>query len=207
MYCARCGKEIEEKSQFCPFCKAPQKDDLFIGNGISSTTLSELKERILKKDEEAKGMIRGLIETPWTLGDVNVAKTQQARVVQGRNGVLVCTNQRLIFYMPKILGRWEVESASLDQISSVHFNKGLTAGRIHIIVYNTEKVIKWINNEEGEKMVRLIEKESESNRGDYKTNNLKVESAVDPLQTLKMRFVKGEITKEEYNEMKRTLES
>jgi hypothetical protein len=207
MFCPKCGKPVDDKAQVCPSCNTGLIYDQFIGRGISENTLTELKERVLKNDETVLAMIKGLIETPWSLGDLNVSKTKHARVAEGRHGVLACTNQRLIFYMPKLLGRWEVESASLDQVSAVHFNKGLTAGRIHVIVYNSEKVIKWISNDEGEKMVKLIEKEQEKNRGDYKTTNLKVEPKEDPLQSLKMRFVKGEITQEQYQEMKKILES
>jgi len=105
--------------------------------------------------------------------------------------------------MPKILGRYEFEYVPIDQISSIHFNKGLISGRIHITVVNDEKVIKRVNNYAGLKMVELIEKQIDQIKSANKSNS---SGNADPLQALKMRLVNGEITIEQYEELRRILE-
>lgn len=40
--------------------------------------------------------------------------------------------------------------------------KGLLQGRIHITVFNDEKVIKWIDNEDGAIITKIIERMSKN---------------------------------------------
>lgn len=110
----------------------------FIGPGVNQTHLDQCKERVIKNNENIFGVLSGAIENPFGVGGTEISQTRHTGK-SIRNGILVCTDQRLIFYMSKMFGRWEMEYAPIDQISSVAFNKGLLRGRIHLTVINDEK--------------------------------------------------------------------
>jgi hypothetical protein len=167
---------------------------------VSGNLVDDIHNRVIRKDERVLGIIIGKIEnpTPWGVR-TDIDKKRDVQFGEGRDGALVCTTRRLLFYMPKILGRWEVEAAPLEQVSSVHYNKGMVSSRIHITVFNDEKVIKWIRNKDAKIMIDIIENKLKNIKNSGK-------NAGDPLLELKMRLVKGEISKEEYLELKKILE-
>jgi len=182
--------------------------DVYIGTNVKPKWFKEIEERkILKSDEKMKGIIYGGIESSWGWGDVETDKTRHSRSAIARTGALICTDQRLVFYMPKILGRWEIETASLDQISSVNYTKGLIQGRLHITVFNDEKVIKWVNNKDGKAMADIIDKLVDLVKEKEKFIYTQTSSSADPLKVLKLRFVQGEISEEEYLNKKKLIES
>ncbi|MCD6088357.1 PH domain-containing protein [Candidatus Bathyarchaeota archaeon] len=191
-------KEIKEKIKL-----EHKKSKFFIGKNVKEKWIREIQERVISPDEELIAVIKGAIESEWAPLTPEVDKSKKGFVMP-RSGVLGCTTHKIFFYMPKILGRWEVETAPLDQISSIQFTKGLIEGRIHLTVFNDEKVIKWIDNEDGAIMTKIIEKECIKMKEMKKVTRLKEE---DPVKILKIRFAKGEISKEEYEEMKKILES
>lgn len=167
---------------------------------VSENVIENILDRVIQPDEKVKGIIIGKIENPapWGLW-VEIDKTRHSQIGEGRDGALICTDKRLIFYMPKLLGRWEVESAPLEQISSVQYSKGLFSSRIHLTVFNDEKVIKWVNNEDAKVIIDIIEEEL------HRTKKQNI-VAVNPLSELKLRLVRGEVSKEEYLELKRILD-
>jgi len=187
--------------------KTPEEEgdqyEFFVGKNVKREWIKEIRERVLSTDEKLLGVIRGAIESEWAPFTSEVDKSRKGFVTP-RKGVLGCTTHKIFFYMPKILGRYEVETAPLDQISSIQFTKGLLEGRIHITVFNDEKVIKWIDNEDGEIITKIIERECQRTKEPGRIAESKEE---DPLKILKLRYAKGEITKEEYEEMKKVIES
>lgn len=72
---------------------------------------------------------------------------------------------------------------------------------------NSEGVIDAIPKDSAEKLYEYIHqkinKEKESNKNNNKDDTV---SLVDPMIILKTRYVKGEITYDEFNEMKQNLE-
>ena len=69
-----------------------------------------------------------------------------------------------------------------------------------VTVFNDEKVIKWVNNKDDAIIVKIIEEQLKRIK---ESKNYKSEE--DPLKILKLRLAKGEITKEEYEELKRII--
>lgn len=181
--------------------KFAMSEAFFIGPGVNQTHIEQCKERVIKNNENIFGILSGTIENPFGVGGTEISQTRHT-AKSTRNGILVCTDQRLIFYMSKMFGRWEMEYAPIDQISSVAFNKGLFQGRIHVTVINDEKVIKWVDNTAAQIIVGLIEKELDKIRAGKKTGGA---NNVDPMKALQMRLVNGEITVEQYEKLKNIL--
>ena len=122
-----------------------------------------------------------------------------------RSGLLGLTSQRVIFYMPKMMNRYEFEAYTIDQVDSITFTKGMRKGRIDISIVNNNNVIKHIDNDEGKTIVEMIQnaiQESKKQQG----STVITQEKQSPLDALKMKFVNGEITAEEYEKMKKVLE-
>jgi len=143
-------------------------------------------------------------------------------VISGGN-TIYATNKKIIIRNPTMLGlRESVEEISYDQITSVKLEKGLFSATVILRspglsemtrLSKSSGLIAWGRGEEGqidaipkdkaEKLVRIIKEKMEDVK---KGKNTSRSSGDDPLIILKRRFAKGEITKEEYEEMKSVLE-
>ena len=143
-------------------------------------------------------------------------------VISGGN-TIYATNKKIIIRNPTMLGlRESVEEISYDQITSVKLEKGLFSATVILRspglsemtrLSKSSGLIAWGRGEEGqidaipkdkaEKLVRIIKEKMEDVK---KGKNTSRSSGDDPLIILKRRFAKGEISKEEYEEMKSVLE-
>jgi len=143
-------------------------------------------------------------------------------VISGGN-TIYATNKKIIIRNPTMLGlRESVEEISYDQITSVKLEKGLFSATVIIRspglsemtrLSKSSGLIAWGRGEEGqidaipkdkaEKLVRIIKEKMQDVK---KGKNTFRSSGDDPLIILKRRFAKGEISKEEYEEMKSVLE-
>lgn len=143
-------------------------------------------------------------------------------VISGGN-TIYATNKKIIIRNPTMMGlRESVEEIAYDQITSVKLEKGMFSSTVVIRSPGLSEMsrlskasgfIAWGRGEEGqidaipkkkgEQLVRII-KERMAFAKDSKNNNQS--SGDDPLKILKIRYAKGEISKEEYEEMKSALE-
>jgi hypothetical protein len=192
-----------------------ESDFEFVGKTVKEIWFKEMEERnIFLKDEKIIAAIRGTIESgriPFggdrsTYSNISLGSSTATHV---RDGLIGLTNKRVIFYMPKILNRYEFESYTLDQISSVQFTKGLVKGRIQITAFNDYKTIKWVDNEEGKTITTMIQKAVHDLKFEKdETHHIKSEKSDedDALKALKLRYAKGEISNKKYEEMKKNLE-
>ena len=189
-------------------------DKSYFGKSLKKNWLDEMKERqILLDNENIIAAIKGDIESPSLPLHGDRSNTRGIGllepIVHVRTGVLGLTNKRVLFYMPKWLNRYEFESYDLDQISSIQFTKGLVSGRIQITAFNDYKIVKWVDNTEGKQITTMIQKSinalkyKESENSDSEKNNKPIED--DAMKVLKLRYVKGEITKEEYRDMRKMI--
>ena len=117
-------------------------------------------------------------------------------------GIIFATTKKIIIRNPSAFGlRHNIESYSYEQIVDVKLEKGMFSSAIAINVPGSiyDGYIEAIPKDEAEDLLKIIferikEKKTSSSDDD------------DPLIMLKKRFAKGEITKEEYENMKSVLE-
>ncbi len=116
--------------------------------------------------------------------------------------IIFATTKKIIIRIPPALGlRHNVESYPYEQIVDVKLKKGIFSSAIDINVPDSiyDGYIEAIPKDEAEDLVKLIYEKMEEKRGSSPDDD-------DPLTILKKRFAKGEISKEEYEEMKSVLE-
>jgi len=140
---------------------------------------------------------------------------------------IFATERRIIIRNPTMLGmRENIEDIPYDQITSVKLEKGLFSSTIVIRspglselsrLSSSSGLLAWGRGEDGsidslpkdkaEQIVRIIKKEMAKVRKQKdQPQTIIQQHDDDPLNILKVRFAKGEISKEEYDEMKSTLE-
>lgn len=143
-------------------------------------------------------------------------------VISGGN-TIYATNKKIIIRNPTMMGlRESVEEITYDQITSVKLEKGMFSSTVIIRSPGLSEIsrlskasglIAWGRGEEGqidaipkkkgEQLVRIIKEKMASSK-DSKNNAS--QASDDPLKILKVRYAKGEISKEEYDDMKSALE-
>ncbi len=114
---------------------------------------------------------------------------------------IFATTKKIIIRNPSALGlRQNIEIYNYEQIVDVKLEKGMFSSTIAINVPGSifDGIIEALPKDEAEKLLKIIYERIKQK----KTST----SDDDPLIILKKRFAKGEITKEEYEEMKSVLE-
>jgi len=114
---------------------------------------------------------------------------------------IFATTKKIIIRNPSALGlRQNIEIYNYEQIVDVKLEKGMFSSRIGINVPGSiyDGIIEALPKNEAEDLLKIIFKR-------MKQKNTST-SDDDPLIILKKRFAKGEITKEEYEDMKSVLE-
>jgi hypothetical protein len=147
-------------------------------------------------------------------------------VVAERTNYIILTNIRLIYFDEKFLGRYVFKSLPLQKVLKVSAHKGAVVwGEVSVKMedgtsYTVERVSRndmtnFINALESEYNSIAVEPVSIKHKGellgisDWEFNKpaemifrqnpaIQPQTAQDPLVQLKMRFVKGEISEEEY---------
>jgi len=115
---------------------------------------------------------------------------------------IFATTKKIIIRNPSALGlRQNVESYPFENIVDVKLEKGMFSSAIAINVPGSifDGLIEAIPKKDAEELLKII-----YDRIHKKKNSTSNDD--DPLKILKIRFAKGEITKEEYDEMKSMLE-
>ena len=184
----------------------------YVGSSVKQDKLDKMIERnVLMQGEAIKAVIWGKIESSriplegQRSKDMGVDLIVKATTLDRRSGLIGLTDKRVIFYMPKMMDRYEFEAYDIEQVDSVTFTKGMRRGRIDITIVNSNRVIKHINNDEGHTMVDYIQNAiHEIKKKQQSPTTVVTEQS--PLDALKMKFVNGEITTEEYEKMKSVLE-
>lgn len=138
--------------------------------GIKKKKLRQLRKRkILSRNERVMGAIR--------------------------DGEVICTDKRLIFYKPKRLGRWESESLPLEHISYVMFKKSIFSSEIVIKTGTDERKVTSLSAKVGVTMQEII-----SNQIIIVKTSISGGTIPDPnpLMELQLMFVHGEVAEDEY---------
>ena len=127
---------------------------------------------------------------------------------------IIVTNQRIIRCSPSALGlRKEIEDYRYEDIANLKIDKGIlfatiTAKRRFM---SEDLILDKLLKGQADYISRVIQenlgRRSSATRSPVTTNQqVSLAPPEDPLQVLKLRFARGDITKEQFEEMKRALE-
>ena len=197
---------------------------------------TELGKQEAEKIEEVKTLDNSKeiekIQDKMDSDESVIVIARQSRVRPGGTqittpNIIFATTKRIIIKNPNLLGlREDVDDYSYDSITSVKLEKGLFSSSIHLVIpgmtemsksdrhfkmwgRNDAGVIDAISKDKAEELYMVIKDKVRETKEQQKTPSvMMVESKKEnPMDTLKLRFVNGEITKEEYEDMKKVLES
>jgi len=127
---------------------------------------------------------------------------------------IIVTNQRIIKYSPSSLGlHKEIEDYRYEDIANLKIDKGIMFARIIVKrrFMSEDLILDNLPESQVDYIFRLIQ-ENLRRIGSATTSPVTADqqtpltSSEDPLQVLKLRFARGEITKEQFEEMKKVLE-
>jgi len=116
--------------------------------------------------------------------------------------IIFATTKKIIIRKPTALGlRQNVEIYPYEKIVDVKLEKGMFSSAIGINVPGSvyDGVIEAIPKDDAEDFLKIIYERMKEKKNSSPDDN-------DPLTILKKRFAKGEISKEEYEEMKSVLD-
>ncbi len=146
--------------------------------------------------------------------EVVIAKIRQSRLKKlfTPDSIFV-TNQRIILYMPRAMGlRKTIEDYRYEDMANFKTDRGILFSTIIITqrFMSNDLVLDSLPKGKTDKIARIIHEGIRlySNNPDPKTTNARPSSGQpvgDPLNVLKMRYARGEITQQEYEEMRQLL--
>jgi len=127
---------------------------------------------------------------------------------------IIITNQRIIRYSPSTLGlHKEIEDYRYEDIANLKIDKGILFATITLKrrFMSEDLILDNLPAGQVDYVFKLIQENlrrmSSTSVSPVTTNQPTPPGPPeDPLQVLKLRFARGEITKEEFEEMKRVLE-
>ena len=171
--------------------------------------ISEFEE---KEQEEIK-RVQQMLEAAEKIKIV----ARQSRIRPGGSlvtpNIIFATDKRIIIRDPSTLGlRSGVESIPFSQINKVHLEKGAFSSELVLDVGQYEgdnaQKIPSIPKKKAEKILSIIHEYIRGAQDFRGQGNPPQEQKTDddPLMILKKRLAKGEITKEEYDDLKSALE-
>ena len=139
-----------------------------------------------------------------------LASIQQSRLKAPMTpDTIVVTNHRIIRISPSALGlHKEIMDYRYEDMANFKVNKGVIFASIRIKhrLMNEELVIDNLVKSSIDEVSKIVME----NIGRIRNNSISqpISSAQpdDPLEVLRLRFAKGEVTKEQYEEMKRALQ-
>jgi hypothetical protein len=107
---------------------------------------------------------------------------------------LICTDKRVILYNSKLFGRYECDSFPLEHISRIRFNSGFLSGTMTIKSANNEIKVD-MKKSEGKKIQNIINNQMIIRAAKMSGKEI---TKINPLMTLQLRFINGEIDEDEY---------
>ncbi|MCM3783659.1 PH domain-containing protein [Neobacillus mesonae] len=153
-------------------------------------------DKLLKKAQEhfqpnevAESVVFGAYET----------KIMNADTV--RNGIIVATNSRILFYGKRTFG-FDLESFPYSNISSFEYGKDLMGKKISFFASGNKVKMKWINKGDVENFINLVQEKLAKKDSKPVATEVSVSDKLKQLATLRDE---GIITEEEFAEKKKQL--
>jgi hypothetical protein len=175
----------------------------------------ELGFDITEFDEKEQDEIER-VKTMLEAAEIIKSVARQSRVMPGGSlvtpNIIFATNRRVIIRDPNTLGlRAGVDSIPYSQINKVHLKKGALTSELKLDIGQYEsddnrEVIPAIPKKKAAEIAGIINQYIRGAQNYAENIPTPPKTDDDPMKILKIRFAKGEITKEEYNEMKSALE-
>lgn len=139
---------------------------------------------------------------------------RQSKVMPGGKLItpktIFATDKRILIRDPNMLGlRSEVDSIPYSQVNSVQLEKGVFTSKVMIAsgYFNSDEgVIDAIPKDKAEKIVGVVNEGIRRAQTHFTEVAPPTKTDDDPLTILKKRYAKGEITKQEFEEMRKTVE-
>jgi hypothetical protein len=159
--------------------------------------------------------IPNLIKKMLLAGEQVMAVVKQSRLKAAITpDSIIITNQRIIRYSPSALGlHKEIEDYRYEDIANLKIDKGIMFATITVKRRFMSEDLTLDNLPKGQVdyISRLVQenlRRMSSAASSLVTMNQQIPltPSEDPLQVLKLRFAKGEITKEQFEEMKKMLD-
>jgi hypothetical protein len=127
---------------------------------------------------------------------------------------IIITNHRIIRYSPSALGlHKEIEDYRYEDIANLKIDKGIAFATVTVKrrFMSEDLILDNLPRGQADYISRVIQENlrrmSGATTSPVTTNQrTSLTSPEEPLQVLKLRFARGEITKEQFEEMKRALE-
>lgn len=122
-----------------------------------------------------------------------------------RNGVLIATNQRIIFYGKKKFG-YNMESIDYGKISSIEYSRGMIFGKIKIYTSGNDITFETSMEQTARKIMAVI-KEKTKGKPSVKTTttNIPEKTPIEQLKEYKELLDLEIITQEEFDAKKKQL--
>lgn len=172
-------------------------EEAYVGKHVNQATLDEAKSRLFSSDEKLFCAIRGVV--------TKKRGGPRARP-EVMSGFLLITSKRVVFYVPKIFGRYEQLVFPYDQISSVSCHKGLIGDRLDLTVASDYIMIDRIPKGDGDIAAQNIRDLVGTMKAQPSfavvASQTDVAAQIEKLNKLRKE---GAITKEEFERMKKKL--
>jgi hypothetical protein len=164
-----------------------------------------------KKEQSEIERVRQILEVAEIIKTV----ARQSKIMPGGSlvtpNIIFATDKRLIIRDPTALGlRAGMDSIPYSQINKVKLQKGAFTSEIIVDVGRFEgdnrKKIQAIPKKKASEILAIINGYIRQSQDVNNSPKTIIQNDDDPLKILKVRFAKGEISKEEYDDMKSALE-
>lgn len=172
----------------------------YLGTKVGQESLDRAKSDVLTSDENLLGVIRGVLYRT-----VISKRRKRNKQRASARGLLLLTNQRVIFYIPLVLGRFNqivVPYAQIDTVSSRH---GMIGDQLTIHASTQNVDVRSIPKGDGEHMVQLIRDRIAKSKSSVSTAAPPQIDIIDQIEKLGALKEKGLITNEEFENKKEEL--
>lgn len=212
MNCKNCGNKIDETTKFCPKCgvnileykniddskNIHKEESFYIGRNVNKKHIEDAK-KYLEPTENIIGIFDGARRPDILPNSSGTNKEQRSRGFT-MHDYLILTDKRVIMWMRGLFSS-NIETIDYVEINNLEQHKGLLLGDITFNIHGTRERFRDMQKADVPIAAKMIlDKTTES-----KNNQKQIRTDEDPVLILKRRLAKGEINKDEYDELIKVL--